>query len=574
MRNGRHGGLLLVDLLLAHDVDTVFGLPGGQTMAVYDGIEQRAPRIRHVLVRDERTAAYAADGFARATGRVGVCDATVGPGAAKLPSGLGEALNASIPLLAIVSELPRAWRDRGYRGAASQALDQAALLAPVTKWLAEVPDLESLQPLTEQAFAEATGGRPGPVALIIPQDVLDEDWDGELVVDAELALRRGRFPAERPAPAADAVRDGAALLTAAERPFVVAGGGALTADAGAPLLALAERLDAAVATSLSGKGVIPENHPLAVGVVGTLGTTAAHALFDAADVVLLAGCKAGSGVTFGWKLPRPDQRVVHLDVDPAVAGREVPAAVAIVADAREGLAALAATVERQARPAWRARIDAEVGTWRQTKCRECASDAIPIAPQRVALELERVLGPDDHLVCDARLSSGWGGVYVEQPEPGRRILTPRGLAGLGWSLPAAIGVAVAAPETRTVVLCGDGGFAYAVGELATLVELGAPVTLVILNNSSLGWIRWYRRVAFGRGHEDADFGATNYAAVAAAYGLHAARVERPNDLAAALNAAVAVDGPALVEVISEVWETPIVAHREAVERSVSAGYGG
>lgn len=575
MRAVSHGGLLLVDLLLAHGVDTVFGVPGGQTMALYDGIDARAPRIRHVLVRDERTAAYAADAYARVTGRVGVCDATVGPGAAKLPSGLGEALNASIPVLAVVSELPRAWRGRGYRGAASQALDQAALLAPVTKWLAEVPDLASLQELAERAFAEATAGRPGPTALIVPQDVFDEEWDGVLELDADAAVRRGRFPAERPRPAEEAVREAAALLAEAERPLVVAGGGALSADGGRALVALAERTGAAVATTLSGKGVFPEGHPLAAGVVGTLGTPAARALLEAADVVLLAGTKAGSGPTFGWTLPREDQRVVHLDVDPAVPGREVPVAVALVGDAREGLGALRDAAATRRLPDWRARIAAEREAWREARAREAASDAVPIAPQRVAPELERLLGAGGRrLVCDASLSSGWGGVYVEQAEPGRRILTPRGLAGLGWSLPAAIGVVAALPDERTVVLCGDGGFAYAVGELATVAEASLPITFVILNNSSLGWIRWYRRVSFGRGHERADFGAVDYAAVAAAYGLHAERVADPHRLAAALDAAVAVDGPALVEVVSEVWETPIVAHREAVERSVSASYGG
>ncbi|MDQ2815117.1 MAG: thiamine pyrophosphate-binding protein, partial [Actinomycetota bacterium] len=172
-QTGGHGGALLAGLLAEHGVRHVFGVPGGQTLALYDAILDLAPSLTHVLVRDERTAAYAADGYARITGRVGVCDATVGPGAAKLPSGLGEALGASVPVIALVSDLPTRLAAHRYRSAASQALDQAALLAPVTKWLANVPDAASMPGLVRQAFREATSGRPGPVALLLPQDMLD-----------------------------------------------------------------------------------------------------------------------------------------------------------------------------------------------------------------------------------------------------------------------------------------------------------------------------------------------------------------------------------------------------------------
>jgi acetolactate synthase-1/2/3 large subunit len=569
----RHTGLHLVDLLLAYGVEVVFGVPGGQTMALYDGIEQRAPAIRHVLVRDERSGAYAADGLARATGRVGVCDATVGPGAAKLPSGLGEALNASVPVLALVSDLPRSMEAHRYRGAASQAIDQAALLAPVTKWVAEVGSPAELPELVAGAFREATTGRPGPAALILPQDVLDAPWDGGEPPEPGSRAAAGRYPVERPAPDPADVEAVARILDAAERPAIVAGGGALAADAGAALLALAERLGAAVATTLSGKGIVSEAHPLAAGVVGSLGTAAAAEVVGAADVVLLAGTKSGSGATFGWTLPRADQRVVQLDVDPLELGRAFPLEAGMLADARSGLEALADACAPAGRAEWAERIRVEVERWRGQRAREAASDARPIAPQRVALALERLLGDDGTLVCDASLSSGWGGAYVEQRAAGRRILTPRGLAGLGWSVPAAIGVAVARPRSRTVVLTGDGGLSYAVGELAALVQHELQVTVVVLNNSSLGWIRWYRRIAFGRGHESEDFPPTSFAAIAAAFGLASVRVEDPAELDGALARAHAAPGPSLVEVVSDAWQTPIAGHRRALEESAPASYG-
>jgi len=568
----KHAGALLAALLADHGVRHVFGVPGGQTLALYDAIDAR-PGMRHVLVRDERSAAYAADGYARVTGRAGVCDATVGPGAAKLPSGLGEALGASVPVVALVSDLPAALAPHRYRGAASQALDQAALLAPVTKWQAAVPDAATLPALVRQAFREATTGRPGPAALFLPQDVLDGPAPEHAAAGGD--HRFGAFPAYRPHPDPADVRQAAAVLRGAQRPFVLAGGGVLHSGAEAGLTALAEALSAAVGTTLSGKGAIAEDHPLAVGVTGSMGTSASAAALAEADVVLLAGTKAGSGPTSGWRLPRPGQAVVQLDLDPAEIGRAFPAAVPVLADARPGLAGLLAALGRQPdRAAWRARVAGLAAAWRAQRDAERASDAVPVAPQRLMAEIEAVLGADDILICDASLASGWGGVYTEQRRSGRRVLCPRGQAGLGYALPAAIGVATARPGARTVVLAGDGALGYAAGELATVAELGLPVTVVVLNNRSLGWIRWYRRITFGRGWEAEDFSDVPFADVARAFGLAGQRVTEPGRLAAALRTACSGPGPALLDVVTEPWQTPITAHRDAVRDGAATGYGG
>jgi acetolactate synthase-1/2/3 large subunit len=271
--------------------------------------------------------------------------------------------------------------------------------------------------------------------------------------------------------------------------------------------------------------------------------------------------------------------VLQLDLDPAELGRAFPLEAGMLGDARAGVLALSAALAEPAEPepdraAWRERLAALAGTWRDKRDAERASDRVPIAPQRVLGDLERVLRPDDLLVCDASLASGWAGAYFEQRTPGRRVLFPRGQAGLGYALPAAVGAATARPGGRTVVLAGDGAFGYAVGELATIVEHQLPITIVVLNNRSLGWIRWYRRIAFGRGWEDEDFGDVAFADVARAFGLRGQRVTRPGQLAAALRSAAEGAGPALVDVVTEVWQTPIGAHREAVEDGTAAGYGG
>ena len=592
-----HGGALLAALLAEHGVRHVFGVPGGQTLALYDGIAD-VDGLAHVQVRDERSAAYAADAYARVTGRAGVCDATVGPGAAKLPSGLAEALGASVPVLALVSDLPARLAPHRYRGAASQALDQAALLAPVTKWQAAVPDAGTLPALVRQAFREATTGRPGPVALFLPQDVLDgpapagTDAGGGAAggsggsppragTDGGRISRFGRFPAFRPVPEPGDVGAAAAVLRAAQRPFILAGGGVLHSAAGSDVVALAERLSAAVGTTLSGKGAIAEDHPLAVGVTGSMGTAAAAAAMAEADVVLLAGAKASGGATFSWTLPRPDQRVVQVDVDPAELGRAFGWALPVLADARQGVRALLAALEPGDEPPgpepdrapWRARLRELAAAWRAGRDAERASDAVPIAPQRVLAEIEAALGGRDILICDASLASGWGGAYLEQRRAGRRVLAPRGQAGLGYALPAAIGVSHAGH--RAVVLTGDGALGYAMGELATVTEQALPVTVVVLNNRSWGWIRWYQRITFGRGWEGEDFGDVAFADVARGFGLAAQRVTEPGRLGAALRAALAAPGPALVDVVTEAWQTPISGHRRAVEDAApTTGYGG
>jgi acetolactate synthase-1/2/3 large subunit len=598
-QTGSHGGALLAGLLAEHGVRHVFGVPGGQTLALYDAILDLAPALTHVLVRDERTAAYAADGYARVTGRVGVCDATVGPGAAKLPSGLGEALGASVPVIALVSDLPTRLAAHRYRSAASQALDQAALLAPVTKWLASVSDAASMPGLVRQAFREATSGRPGPVALLLPQDILD--GAAEPVTPRAASARFGAFPAFRPTPEPADVAAVAQLLRRAVRPFLLVGGGVLHSGAGPAVTALAARLSAAVGTTLTGKGAIAEDHPLSVGVTGTMGTSAAAAAFAEADVVLLAGTKASGGATYGWTLPHAGQQVVQLDIDPAELGRAFEVTAAMLGDARAAVTALLtelgtgtqaasaagtgtgpANGAEPDRSPWRARLAELTEQWRAVRDSERATGAVPIAPQRVLAALEQALSPGDTLICDASLASGWGGVYFELRQPGRRVLFPRGQAGLGYALPAAIGAATATASAaaegmapaRTVVLTGDGALGYAVGELATVTELGLPITVVVLNNRSLGWIRWYRRITFGRGFEDDDFADVAYADVAGAFGMHSVRVTDPAGLGAALGSALRSDRPALVDVVTEAWETPIGAHRSAVAQGATAGYGG
>src|SRR5256714_8289010 len=264
-----HAGDLLAELLAGYGVTHVFGQPGGQTVALYDGLNRRKERVTHLLVRDERSAGYAADAFARLTGRPGVCDVTVGPGTTKLADGLVESLNASVPVVAVVGELPRDWAPYREKGVASQGFDQVAFLASIGKSVLAVPSLAAFPQIVRGAFRIATTGRPGPVSLVVPHDVLDAEWEPN---DADTAVddRYRTAPAYRPVAPTGALRDAAALLAASRRPFIVAGGGVLGSRATEQVAALAERLDALVATSFSGKGAVAETAPCAAGVLNPL----------------------------------------------------------------------------------------------------------------------------------------------------------------------------------------------------------------------------------------------------------------------------------------------------------------
>ncbi|MBE7555783.1 MAG: thiamine pyrophosphate-binding protein [Anaerolineales bacterium] len=556
----KHGGDVLVEMLLQYGVPVVFGLAGGQTLPLYDAIRSRAPRIRHIPMRDERNAAYAADGYARISGRVGVCDATVGPGSIKFTSGLAEAYNSSIPLVALVSDMPHDWLVVRYRGGGNQLVDQMAVLAPLCKWTARLPTARKLPELVQRAFHMAASGRPGPVAIELPQDLFKEVQDGDA---PSVEPRFGAVPAYRPAPDPGAVRAAVELLEAANRPVMIAGGGVWCSNAGPQLVALAERLALPVATTLSGKGAISETHPLALGVLGSLGgTSAARKFVEEADVILAVGFKFGQNPTYLWTLPTPGQRLIHLDIDGAEIGKVFPIEVGLAADARLGLAALleASQAARPIEPV-AARIAHLKAEW-QANLAAAAAAAQPIKPQQVAALLNELAGPDDILVCDASFASGWGGMYFEARD-NRRVIFPRGMAGLGWGLPAAIGAQLARPASNVIVLAGDGAMTYCLGELATLAQEKLNVKVVVLNNSTMGWIKWEQAVFWDGKFQSTDLSRVNFAVVAQGLGCAGWQVSDPAGLREALAQALAAEQPVVVDVETSASEAAVPKFNES-----------
>ena len=544
----------LAELLLASGVDRVFGVPGGQTLPLYQGIKNLAPKIQHVLMRDERSAGFAADAYARLTGRLGVCDATVGPGATNLLSPLAEAHCSSIPLLAIISDIPRHWEHRRLRGNASQAMEQLEMFKPVSKWQVYLSEPSCLEDVLDQALRVATSGKPGPVVLAVPDDLGDMDLEWPRAGQRQ---PQAGFPRHRSAPDPDQVKLAAQALGRAAQPVLMVGGGAHSSGAGPQVEALARRLACPVVTTITGKGIMAETDPQVLGVTGSMGGPVANRVVQRADLVFFIGSKAGQVATFGYDYPLPATPVIHLDVDGEEIGRNFPQSIGLLSDVRLGLSALLAELgPGTASNKWDlAALGKELADWRQEAV---AVAGEPLRPQAVMELVNRHMTLDDLAVCDASLASGWAAVYLRLASAGRRYLAPRGLAGLGWGAPAAVGAALAAPGKRILHFAGDGGFAYSVQELEVMSRLDLPVVSIIFNNDVLGWIKHVQHKRYGAPYISTDFKHIDFATVAKGFGVRGYQVNTLDQLEAALAAESQPSGPAVIDITSDQWETPVL----------------
>ncbi len=540
------GAEAAVEMLRAHGVEVIFGLCGDTSLPFYDALARLGHGMRHVLARDERHAAYMADGYARVSGRVGVCEGPSGGGATYLLPGLVEANESSVPMVAINTDIAVGSRGRF----ALTELDQKALMRPLTKWNAVADRSQDVPRLLRAAFHAATSGRPGAAHLVLPFDVQNGPVERtEIWADAAL----GRTGSRRIAPDPAAVEAAARLLCAAERPVIVCGGGVVIAGAEAELARLAERLSAPVATSVSGQGAIADEHPLAVGVVGSNGgTPETRAIVDRADLVFFVGCRAGSVTTERWRHPAPGRtKVVHLDVDARAIGANYPTDAAIVADAKLGLAALDAALDGLRRPLEAGAVskarEAKFARFRQL----AGSEDAPVRPERVVAEMARALDADAILVLDPGTPCPYFSAYYPVRATGRRIFSNRAHGALGYALAAAIGAHFARPAVKTVAVMGDGSFGMCAGELETAVRLGLPITFVVLANAGYGWIKAGQRAGYGARYFSVDFSLTDHARVAEAFGVRSWRVADPAKLAGALGAALAHAGPSLVDIVCQ-----------------------
>jgi acetolactate synthase-1/2/3 large subunit len=548
--NRLSGAEAFVRMLQLHGVRHVFGLCGDTSLPLYDALYRLDHGITHVLTRDERSAAYMADAYARVTGRVGVCEGPSGGGATYILPGVVEANESSIPVLAVTTDIAVGARGRYVL----TELDQEALFRPLTKWTRVIDRADQIPDAVRAAFRQMTTGRPGAAHIGLPFDVQRDPVD-EAALHADPTL--GTYPARRTAPDPGAIEAAANALLSAERPLFICGGGPVIAGAAAELAALAELLASPVATTISGQGSIAEDHPLALGVVGSNGgTPATRALVDQTDLIVFVGCRAGSVTTERWRHPAPGKvRVVHIDVDPAAIGVNYPTEAAVVGDARLALAALKHEIARRHKPPDRPAGPARVARAKAKKFglfRELArSDDIPIRPERIVATLQELLPPDATIVADAGTPCPYFSAYYEFRRAGRHFITNRAHGALGYALPAAVGAQIGRPDAKCVAVMGDGSFGFASGELETIARLGLPITLVVIANATFGWIKAGQKTGFAGRYFAVDFTPGQHARIAEACGIRAWRVEDPADLRAAFAKALAADAPTLVDVVTQ-----------------------
>ena len=542
------GAEAAVRMLELHGVRHIFGLCGDTSLPFYDALARLDHGMTHLLTRDERSAAYMADGYARVSGRVGVCEGPSGGGATYILPGVVEANESSVPLLAITSDIAVASRGRF----TLTELDQEALFRPLTKWNTVIDNAADLPTAFRSAFVEMTGGRPGAAHIGMPFDVQNQAVDED---DVWAEADNGRCPSRRHAPEPASVAAAAEAVQSARNVLFICGGGVVISGAESELARLAGMLGAPVATSVSGQGSIPDDHPLAVGVVGSNGgTPETRRLVDAADLVIFVGCRAGSVTTERGRHPDASTvRSIHIDVDERVIGANYASEAALVGDARLCLAALAEAIGKK-QPAVpgnqlgvRAARDEKFAAFRAL----AASDERPIRPERLIAELNDVLPDDAVVVADAGTPCPYVSAFYEVAITGRHVISNRAHGALGYSLSAAMGAHYGRPGAKCVAVMGDGSFGFAGGELETVTRLRLPITFIVVTNNSFGWIKAGQKARFNERYFSVDFSTTDHARVAAAYGVKSWRVEDPAALRKVLAEAIEHDGPTLVDVVSQ-----------------------
>ncbi len=543
------GAEAVVEMLRLHGVEVIFGLCGDTSLPFYDALARLPHGMRHVLTRDERHAAYMADGYARVTGKVGVCEGPSGGGATYILPGLVEANESSVPILAINTDVSVSSRGRF----TLTELDQRALMRPLTKWNAVIDRAEDIPRVFRAAFEAMTSGRPGSAHLALPFDVQKAPV-ARLEVWADPTL--GAFPSRRVACDPFHVELACKLIRASKAPLLVCGGGVVLSGAEGELLELAQKIGAPVATTISGKGSIDELHPLAVGVVGSNGgTPETRAVVDAADLVIFVGCRAGSVTTERWRHPAPGTaKIIHLDVDPAVPGANYKVDVPLVGDARLCLAALNEALDGSSL-ASSGSLSSLAKEKREEKIRKfealAASSDTPIKPERVVAALSQLLDPDAVLVADPGTPCPYFSAYYAVRGTGRRYFSNRAHGALGYSLSAAIGAHLGRPSVKTVAVMGDGSFGMCAGELETAVRLKLPITFVVISNAVYGWIKAGQKSGFDKRYFSVDFGVTDHARVAEAFGLQSWRVTDPSQLSSVLKKALESQSPTLVDIVCQ-----------------------
>jgi acetolactate synthase I/II/III large subunit len=547
------GSQILCEALVREGVELIYGYPGGAIMPFYDALTSY-PSLHHVLVRHEQAAAHAADGYARATGKVGVCVATSGPGATNLVTGLATAFMDSTPIVAITGQVARHFIGRD----AFQETDILGVTQPVTKHNFQVRSTDELAAVLHEAFRVARSGRPGPVLVDVPKDVLQlkANYDPSLHVTSEEYLLSGCADAPSPTPAA--LAKAAQLISEAQRPLIMAGHGVILANAYTELRAFAEKTEIPVITTLLGLSAFPDTHPLHLGMPGMHGPAHVNQAIGEADLIIGVGLRfddRGTGTVDGCA---PKARFIHIDIDPSEMHKVKVAAVPIISDAKIALAALTSAVRPCDNTAWLN----EIRSWQmenEASLPARRNDDLP-DPIGILTAIRAATNGEAIVISDVGQHQMWTARHYTWTRPNSHI-TSGGLGTMGFALPAAMGVKMGVPDAPVWVVAGDGGIQMNIQELATLQQLGLPIKVAIMNNGYLGMVRQWQQFFHSRNYSETPITGPDYVKLADAYGHTGMRVTRREDVADAIRRAMQIEGTVIIDfsIESESNVYPMVA---------------
>ncbi len=555
------GARTLIEALQREGVDTIFGYPGGVVLPIYDELYDSS--IRHILVRHEQAAAHAADGYARASGRVGVCLATSGPGACNLVTGIATAYMDSIPIVALTGQVPTGLLGND----AFQESDITGITMPITKHNYLVKDADDLDHVIREAFYIAQTGRPGPVLIDLPKDVTTGEVKSSGAAPGKVSLRGYQPTYQGHVRQIDRALD---LIARAERPLVYAGGGVVLSGASAELIEFVETAAIPVTTTLMGLGAVPGDHPLCLGMLGMHGTQSANYAVTECDLLIAVGVRFDDRVTGKIETFAPNAEIVHIDIDPAEIGKNKKVDVPIVGDVKAVLQALLRRMQKHGNTAnWVARVNA----WK-AQYPLAYRDDDRLRPQYIIRELSDILKGEGIITSEVGQNQMWTALHYCFKKP-RTWITSGGLGTMGYGFPAAIGAHFARPDVPVVDVAGDGSFQMNIQELGTVAHYNIPVKVVILNNMYLGMVRQWQELFYDRRYSYTELPPVDFVRIANAYGVDGIRVEEKDGVREALEAALAADGPFVLDFRIEREENvfPMVPAGAAINEMIGVRHG-
>ena len=532
------GGEAIIESLKNMGVKTIFGYPGGQTIPFYDMLYDAD--IDHILVRHEQAASHAADGFARASGEVGVCLATSGPGATNLVTGIGTAFMDSSPIVAITGQVPTHLIGND----AFQEADIIGITMPIVKHSFQPKDPDLIPSMIKTSFEIASTGRPGPVLIDVPKEV----QEGELTrFDDTLIDTPGYNPTVKGN--LRQVKKACDLIKEAKKPMILAGAGVIISNACCELKQLAKTINAPVMTSLLGKGAFDETDDLALGMLGMHGRKVSNDYINESDLLIAIGIRFSDRTTGRLDSFAPDTKIIHIDIDPAEIGKNVDVDLPIVGDARNVLSSLNKVLNDY-------HPSKEVNNWTDMiKAKKLellprvTYDDVPLKPQRVIKEISEVLTPESILTTDVGQNQMWAAHFYNTQKP-RKFISSGGLGTMGFGFPSAIGAKVACPDNPVVSINGDGGFLMVCQELATVREYDIPVIAVVLENRTLGMVYQWQSLLYDKRHSQTLLGnSPDFVKLAESFGVNAQRVTKPGETKEALTKAIKDNEPILIDVV-------------------------